>query len=120
MLDAQVAAAMLFNASLPATVTPLQRFYRLAGVEAPSHCTSPSSSSSSRILFVVTAHLPNRNNCALLWSTLHSLACFHPDERVLLVDNDSPFDNVRRVVESASRPALRLERHAPSSDGTLT
>jgi len=108
--------APLTNATLPSTVTPLQRFYARNGVKPPRNCTPPltGAPSPSSVLFVIPAHVPNKANCGLLWATLHSLACFHPDEHVLLVDNDSPFDNVRRTVSKAERPRLLLQRCSPS------
>lgn len=75
-------------------------------------------------LFVISAHLTNKANAALLRSALRSLRCHHPRDSVLIVDNDSPHPGVAgtlaldRNLMEASEEALygvvRITRRKPS------
>jgi hypothetical protein len=54
-----------------------------------------------RALFVVAAHVPDGRNCDLLAQTLASIACFHPGQIVLVVDNASPLGAVDASIAAA-------------------
>lgn len=64
-------------------------------------------------LFVVTAHLPNPANCALLRRTLRSIRCYHPTDPILIVDNASPFrGNVGSAAASFERVLIVRQAHS--------
>ena len=69
-------------------------------------------------LFVIMAHVTNPTNCELFTKALRAVQCFHPGELILVVDNDSPFDNVKAILaedEFASTPTtVHLMRRSPS------
>ena len=64
-------------------------------------------------LFVVTAHLPNAVNCALLQRTLRSIRCYHPTDPILVVDNASPFrGNVGSAAASFENVLIVRQAHS--------
>ena len=53
-------------------------------------------------IFVITSHIPSSTNCIYLANTLKSVVKHHPESTIIVVDNASPFDNVRGVLKSVS------------------
>lgn len=71
-------------------------------------------------LFVVAAHVPNQQNCALLRRTVATIHCFHPQDTVLVVDNNSPPGNVEDALHmSPAELALHVIRPAGPSRAQL-
>ena len=53
-------------------------------------------------IFVITSHIPSARNCVYLTDTLNSVVQYHPKSTILIVDNASPFDNVKQVLKHFS------------------
>ena len=64
-------------------------------------------------LWMITAHVEDAVNGALLAQTVSSVQCFHPLEPIVVVDNDSPRGLVDAVLASKYE-SLRIIRQVPS------
>ena len=69
-------------------------------------------------LFVLAAHVPTPLNCFYLQQTVTSIQRYHPQDPILVVDNESPHDNVRAAL-SRSTPGLVTIVREDSSHGQL-
>jgi hypothetical protein len=65
------------------------------------------------IFFIVVAHTNTLWNCKLLWQTLESIDEYHGGEPILLVDNDSPRENLQHALPPHV-PLARIARCVPS------
>ena len=105
-------------------LSPLSPRSRTPGTEGPNECVHmPCAARAPQprpTLFVVAAHVPNQQNCALLRRTVATIHCFHPQDTVLVVDNNSPPGNVEDALHmSPAELALHVIRPAGPSRAQL-
>ena len=124
-VSVQVSALVIIHAggSWP-PLSPLSPRSRTPGTEGPNECVHmPCAARAPEprpTLFVVAAHVPNQQNCALLRRTVATIHCFHPQDTVLVVDNNSPPGNVEDALHmSPAELALHVIRPAGPSRAQL-
>ena len=80
-------------------------------------CTHHPLSVGLRSLWMIVAHVQDRPNAMLLLQSVSSIRCFHPGERVVVVDKDSSPELVKEVLatENYGGGLLRIVRQVPSS-----